>query len=484
MNNIYILFLENMEFITCVSPAKYISSPESPISNKRCPNRTFNLSLFCKTHSNLFRKEYLKYKILESYIKLDLTSTDISALLKCYSQLEEAYNRRYKYRIKAFIPEAWDRGHDFKMRTILKDMSSIVSRLEVLFEAMISKESNVQIIQSKPKETQKIKWGRIKKKHSIIIKKEDDFGSIIRSYVEKDENLKEKSRQLYIKADKELQHQLQVQYYPDVLVVIDIIRYITSGIDSSNIVTPVTISKEYICKWKELMFFDKNIRETFKISYGKILKSNFCESLYRNVYLYMKNVQNGVKMCVYSVFNQQVYDFKGGYFLKMPLYSDKGKLLADHAPYTNYITNVIEDDCIYKILQKNDKEYISSSSLGESVVSFFHRGNLLNTLSKIAFDLYNKILLKNDYEHSILSVLMLEHSLALKNNNIIGSFKKTVEIRSNLNRDYNKLKIGELRELILFLNLGYPKNKIGKGYKVLKKDLIQFLNEKKSLLLK
>ena len=485
-------------------------SPETLNSTKRCTKHSFSqngiyMSLFCENHSNLFRNEYLKYKKIESYIKLDLKTTDIRFLLKCYAQLEESYNRRYKYRKRAFVPEAWDVGHNIKMKKIIKNIDLVVSRLKILFKE--EKIKNDLLDADKPSKSIDLhktnttyqNFSNIKKKHKKIIQQEENFESIINSFITKDELTKENGRKMYIKADKEMQAQLQVKYHPNVLIVIDIINYSISKKSPSSIVFPITITDQYIKRWSELMFFDVNIKKIFSQSYNKILKSEFCKPLYKNIHKYIVNKSiKDVNLCIYSVFNQQIYDFKGGYKLMLPLYSDKGKILG--IPYSGcmtFITNSIEFNYTYTITQINDTNRQISCFFGGKIIYYYNiseqKNKYKNTLISIVYNIYERLSKgKLNIETIMLAyILKLEpnHSTqkqfeALKNLQktikLVESFSKT---QSNLKKDYTKLKFSELVDMMSVLSTEYPKKGTGKRNRVLKKDLVEILNKTKSQML-
>lgn len=288
-------------------------SPVNRSSNKRCSVSTTSYSLFCKRHSLLFRNKYLKYKRIEAHIKLDLVSEDVYSLLSCYSQLEKAYNLRYTFRRQAFVPETWDEGHAFKMEKMLKNMSSIVSRLEILFDQSLSRVST-DTLNSEEKSNTKSKVYHeidfVKKKHTKIIQQKEDDDVIINEFLKKDADNKAKSCKLYELADKELQKRLGVKYLPNILVVSDLIHYASTLVKFNTIVTVMSIKEEHILTWKESIFFDKNIMKIYKQSYKNILKGDI-SNIYSCVHVHLtKTTAKTINFCIFQVLKTCIFVFK------------------------------------------------------------------------------------------------------------------------------------------------------------------------------
>ena len=103
----------------------------SPVDGGRCTQVTDGVSKFCKQHSNSFRSKYLKYKNVEASLVQDPKT--IYDFLKNYNRLGKAYKLRVEFRKEAISPEAWDQGHDIRLKVILKQMNDIVDKIKSLF---------------------------------------------------------------------------------------------------------------------------------------------------------------------------------------------------------------------------------------------------------------------------------------------------------------------------------------------------------------
>jgi len=94
-------------------------------NNHRCKNDIYK-SFHCKDHFPTANKLYTKYKqICDVAYELDPKiggniQNKIKHAMKCYVWQNRAYNARMEHRKYAFVPECYNKGHDYQF-TMLKD---------------------------------------------------------------------------------------------------------------------------------------------------------------------------------------------------------------------------------------------------------------------------------------------------------------------------------------------------------------------------
>ena len=193
----------------------------SPIDLGRCSNLSVGTSKFCVDHSSQFKHLYLKYKQLEK--NLDVPTETPEQGLKLYARLKKAYSLRVIYRKKAFVVEAWDRGHDLRMSYILHKMNECESLLETMFQKiMIDSRLKTDLVNTEDPQgdslenpQEQIEFLRVKVDIKKVRKEEEDFDLLLKKSIkEKISNTKliyEKS----VNLDRNLQVNLGVEYLKD-----------------------------------------------------------------------------------------------------------------------------------------------------------------------------------------------------------------------------------------------------------------------------
>lgn len=166
----------------CVSPVE---------DGSRCQRESIGNSLFCKEHI-YHKRDYIKYKKLETNLSFLMKKWPpkkkiaVKRLLRVYNTLQGCYTLRVEYRKKAFVKEAWDRGHDLRISILWGYMEDYLSVLEEkfkeendrvdIFEPFENTSSNVDLILS----TQtKNKTKKIRKIRKRIVSIEEQFNTEI-----------------------------------------------------------------------------------------------------------------------------------------------------------------------------------------------------------------------------------------------------------------------------------------------------------------
>src|SRR5690242_20357988 len=101
---------------------------------QRCSNYVIGDSDHCLYHRSIAQPLYMKYnKFCDKVQNFKYDLNDVENLLKYYSLLNEAYNARRDHRKIAYIPEYYDRGHNFQFEILNEKITQCELWLSVLF---------------------------------------------------------------------------------------------------------------------------------------------------------------------------------------------------------------------------------------------------------------------------------------------------------------------------------------------------------------
>lgn len=102
----------------------------------RCVNPAMLNSNHCDQHHLIAKKLYLKYKkICDIAYRYDIqNSSNILGLMKCYSNLNKAFDARMAHRKYAFVPECHDIGHDYQFELIQNKIKLCEEKLAILYQ--------------------------------------------------------------------------------------------------------------------------------------------------------------------------------------------------------------------------------------------------------------------------------------------------------------------------------------------------------------
>lgn len=105
-------------------------------SGSRCGNPVMLNSNHCAQHHLIAKKLYLKYKkICEIAYRYDIqNSSNILGLMKCYANLNKAFDARMAHRRYAFVPECHDIGHDYQFELIQNKIKLCEEKLAILYQ--------------------------------------------------------------------------------------------------------------------------------------------------------------------------------------------------------------------------------------------------------------------------------------------------------------------------------------------------------------
>jgi len=107
--------------------------------NTRCLNLITYGGNHCELHRPKATSLYLKYKevarmseLLDINKPIDDIDQRIDHVMKCYSKFNKTFNARLKHRKYAFVPEFYDKGHDYqfaRLKERLDECETILSKL-------------------------------------------------------------------------------------------------------------------------------------------------------------------------------------------------------------------------------------------------------------------------------------------------------------------------------------------------------------------
>lgn len=190
--------LESTEMFSCL-PFRKCSSPDE--DGLRCSNNTIGSSLHCFKHVEKARRLYLKYKKIcflaeESFERIKNISsfhkTYIPLLNSTYQLLINGYEARRTHRNYAFVPELYDKGHDYqfvKLKEMMKRCEEIASHIHNSQDTVLKKEEE-------PKEEIKTFVEKTKefKKKKIKDDREDEI--LLSKYIEANRAYNEEKKSL------------------------------------------------------------------------------------------------------------------------------------------------------------------------------------------------------------------------------------------------------------------------------------------------
>lgn len=193
------------------------------VDGTRCERYSIGNSTFCEAHSKMFKAQYLKYKDIENILRKKLiktrinADTDIYELLKFYSMICDAWQRRVNFRKKAFVPDAWDYGHDLRIRFLQTKALYVIEILKKKFDV---EQNIISIVCSDPEEdkkdivdlTDKQKVARINVMQKKIVDIEKEFDYLVPKYEKKSKIEKFEMEKFVEELDVDLQKEFGLEY--------------------------------------------------------------------------------------------------------------------------------------------------------------------------------------------------------------------------------------------------------------------------------
>lgn len=191
-----------MADLRCVSPCFANSST-------RCPNPRVGKSNFCLQHTS-FVRDYEKIKSLENpnqkliIRRPDFTKMEEDQIRLGYTNLIKIYDRRTKYRQKAFCPETWDKGHLTWIRLIWTRIEEFASELIRINDTHNGKdledESDSEDDQEDSLYLENLSFKKISKNSKLIKKRESAWQVEIPQLIQENERFMEKNIQRVLEA--------------------------------------------------------------------------------------------------------------------------------------------------------------------------------------------------------------------------------------------------------------------------------------------
>lgn len=167
-------------------------------NNIRCKNLTIDNSSHCIVHRSTAAKLYLKYKdICNKCENLDIhadVENRIDYVTKCYVMYNKAWHARAKHRQYAFVPELYDKGHNYQFTKL----NNQIIECEMLLSKLYQESEALNYLDSISSEDDDIKFNDIKpNKKNIKEYKEhrrqvdDNYQEWIEHYIEHNKVLME-----------------------------------------------------------------------------------------------------------------------------------------------------------------------------------------------------------------------------------------------------------------------------------------------------
>lgn len=166
----------------------------SLLGTSRCINFTAENSLHCELHREKAKQLYLKYKKYSDLCKnLKFNVSDEKNLLDSYILLNKAYNARMKHRKYHIIEEIRDKGHNYRLEKLIKQINLCEKYLVDLTN--INSSSYIQNIENNENKEDSIIMivnNKIKNRKIVL----EDYEELLNNYNIEYENHREEKNKL------------------------------------------------------------------------------------------------------------------------------------------------------------------------------------------------------------------------------------------------------------------------------------------------